>query len=93
MKKTDIAFKNHLEEIAIEIESLPSENADMWIEENVVHIESLNELILTCGGPSIRVFIDCGVIKGYQGAFSEPIFVSCNTGVLKDYLEMFREAI
>ena len=88
-----IEFKNNLEEIAIEIESLTYENVDKWIEENVIHIESSNELVLTCGGPSIRVFIDCGVIKGYQGAFDEPTFVSCCTSVLNDYLEMFREAI
>lgn len=86
-------FKNHLEEIAVEIESLTSEYIDAWVEENVVHIASPNELVLTYGGPSITVFIDCGVIKGYQSAFDEPTFVSCNIGILKDYFEMYREAM
>ena len=86
-----IEFKNHLEEIVVEIESLTHDNVDTWIEENVIHIKSSNELVLTYGGPSIMVFIDCGVIKGSQSAFDEPAFVSCNTSVLEDYLEMFRE--
>lgn len=86
-------FNNHLEEIATEIENLSYENIDAWIEENVIHIASTNELILTYGGPSISIFIDCGVIKGHKGAFDEPTFVSCNTSILKDYFEIFREAM
>lgn len=88
-----IDFKNHLEEIAIEIENLTSQNVDVWIEDNAVHIASFNELILTYGSPSIRVYIDCSVIKGHQRAFDEPTFVSCNTSVLKDYLEMSKEVV
>ena len=87
-----IDFKKHLEEIAIEIESLTSQNVDEWVEENVLHMESFNELILTYGGPSIRVYIDCSAITGHRSAFAEPTFVSCNTSVLKDYLEIFRGA-
>lgn len=86
-------FKKDLEDIAVEIESLTSQSVHGWVEENVVHIESSNELILTYGGPSITVYLDCGVIKGHHSPFCEPTFVSCNTGVLKDYLDMFGKAM
>ena len=91
MSKQKNEFIDHLEEIAAEIGSLTSQNVNEWIAENVLHMESLNELILTYGGPSISVYLDCGVIKGHQSPFAEPVFVSCNTAVLEECLEMFRE--
>ena len=83
-------LKIQLEELAKEIESLKVEDVPSWIDENIISLESSNELIYTYGGPSIRIYIDSNVIKGRDGPFDEPIFVSRNTSSLEIYLCEFK---
>ncbi len=82
-------FYDLLKDLSIEIENIKDENVGVWLEENIVHIENNNELIYTYGGPSIRIYIDSEIIKGYKSSSSEPVFVSVNTQVFKEYLDLF----
>lgn len=84
-------FQKHLETLADEIERLSHEDIGDWIEETIIEIKNnYNELVLTTGGPSISLYIDCGVIRGQKGFGSDPVFVECNTTILGDYLDNFK---
>ena len=84
-------FTEYLEEIVTEIHLLNEENVSEWIEENIIEIKNNNELLITVGGPSIRLYIDSGVLIGQKGFSSDRVFVDCNTRIINEYLEMFRE--
>lgn len=84
-------FQKHLETLADEIERLSHEDIGDWIEETILEIKNnYNELVLTAGGPSISLYIDCGVIRGQKGFSSNPIFLECNTTIFSDYFDNFK---
>ena len=82
-------FKKQLEEIVVEINILQEEEVFDWIEENVIEVQNKNELVLTCGGPSIRLYIDSGVLVGQSGFSSDRIFVDCNTRKFEEFFDQF----
>lgn len=82
-------FYNQLKELSNEIERLPYEDTYKWIEENIIEIQNNNELVYTYGGPSIRIYIDSGVIRGTNGFSDEPIFVQRNTEVFEDFFNQY----
>jgi len=91
MKTKRIEFREQLETLANEIEQLNYEEIEGWIEENIVEISNnYNELIITVGGPSIKLYIDSGVIRGQKGFSSKPIFIECNTSELEEYFYDFK---
>jgi len=85
-------FKKQIKTLADEITQLGHENIEEWVGEYVLDIQNnYNELIITVGGPSIRIYIDCGVIRGQQGFSSDPVFMECNTSVFEDYFNAFKK--
>jgi hypothetical protein len=72
-------MKKNLEEIVSEISKLDYSSVYNWIEYNVIEVKNNNELVITCGGPSIRIYIDSGVIIGQEGFSSQRVFVDCET--------------
>lgn len=84
-------FKEQLQILSNEIEQLTYEEIADWIEENIVEIcNNYNELVITLGGPSIKLYIDSGVIRGQKGFSSKPIFIECNTSELEEYFYDFK---
>ena len=84
-------FNKQLETLVEEIEQLTYVDIEDWIEENILEIKNnYNELVLTVGGPSIRLYIDCGVIRGQKGFSSNPVFLECNTTIFSDYFDNFK---
>ena len=85
-------FKEQLETLSNEIEQLTYDEIADWIEENIVEIRNnYNELVITAGGPSIRLYIDSGVIRGQKGFSSNPILIDCNTSKLEEYFYDLKE--
>jgi uridine phosphorylase len=41
-----IKFYNSLKNLSVEIENIKNENVGVWLEENIVHIQNNNELLL-----------------------------------------------
>lgn len=82
-------FKKHLEEIETEISLLQEEEIFDWIEEHILEVQNKNELVLTYGGPSIRLYIDSGVLIGQSGFSSDRVFIDCNTRKFEEFFELF----
>lgn len=82
-------FYNQLKQLSNEIEKISNQDIYEWIEENIIEIQNNNELVYTYGGPSIRIYIDRRVIKGTKGFSDEPIFITRNTEVFKDFFNQY----
>jgi hypothetical protein len=86
-------FYNLLKNLFVEIETIKNENVGEWLEENIVHIQDNNELIYTHVGPSITIYVDSGLIEGFEYFGSESVCVSVNTEVFKKYFDIFRKIL